>query len=510
MSSTAPNEFPVRNPRAWRTDEERWSAVQQRERAADGAFFYSVRTTGVYCRPSCAARMPLRRNVRFHGTAADAEAAGFRACKRCRPGEPDLAARRAAAVAAACRLIERSETLPRVAELASAVAMSRFHFQRVFKDVTGLTPQSYARERRAERLRAQLRKGAPVTDAIYAAGFNSSGRFYAQAGKTLGMPARDYRAGGANAKIRFAVGECSLGAIVVAASERGVCAILLGDDAAELTRELEDRFPNAQLAPGDRDFAQWVARVVGLVEAPQLGCDLPLDIRGSAFEQRVWRALRAIPAGSTASYSEIAAAIGAPTSRAPLRARARPTRSQSRSRATAWCAATAPWRAIGGASSASARCSTPSAPTAHAQNFRIRRLEKDPCRRVNIEPHSITLPRGSIMLSSTVSRRTLLAVAASLTFGTLALLDSSSASAQAAGAPLKIGIIGTGKIGGALARHWVKAGHEVFVSSRHPEELQDLVKELGPKAQAGTPKRSGRVRQRGARLDSLRRHAADR
>ncbi len=318
MSSTAGNllrkERAGVQARGWLTDEERWSAVQRRESSADGAFFYSVRTTGVYCRPTCAARLPLRSNVRFHSTAAEAEAAGFRACKRCRPGGPELAARRVAAIAAACRLVEKSEALPRVADLAAAAAMSRFHFQRVFKEVTGLTPQVYAREKRAERLRAQLHRGAPVTDAIYAAGFNSSSRFYAEAGKTLGMPARDYRAGGANAAIRFAVGECSLGAILVAASERGVCAILLGDDAAALTRELEDRFPRADLQPGDRDFDQWVARVVGLVEAPQLGCELPLDIRGSAFEQRVWRALRDIPPGSTASYAEIAATIGAPSS----------------------------------------------------------------------------------------------------------------------------------------------------------------------------------------------------
>jgi AraC family transcriptional regulator of adaptative response/methylated-DNA-[protein]-cysteine methyltransferase len=314
MSSTALNERAPAGAPGWRTDEARWSAVQRRERTADGAFYYSVRTTGVYCRPSCAARLPLRENVRFHATGAAAAAAGFRACKRCRPGEPDLAARRVSAVAAACRLIEASEALPRVAELASAAAMSRFHFQRVFKEVTGVTPQSYAREKRAARMREQLRKGAAVTDALYAAGFNSSGRFYAEADKTLGMPARDYRAGGAGAAIRFAVGECSLGAILVAASERGVCAILLGDDAGELTRELEDRFPKAQLEPGHSDFEEWVARVVGLVEAPQLGCDLPLDIRGSAFEQRVWRALREIPAGSTASYTQIAAAIGAPSS----------------------------------------------------------------------------------------------------------------------------------------------------------------------------------------------------
>jgi AraC family transcriptional regulator of adaptative response/methylated-DNA-[protein]-cysteine methyltransferase len=314
MSSIAVNETAARRVPGWLTDEDRWAAVQRRERAADGAFYYSVRTTGVYCRPSCAARLPLRGNVRFHATAAAAEAAGFRACKRCRPGEPDLAARRVAAVAAACRLIDESETMPRVPELAAVASMSRFHFQRVFKEVTGITPQSYAREKRAQRVRTQLSEGANVTEAIYAAGFNSSGRFYARAGDTRGLRARDYRAGGANAEIQFAVGQCSLGAILVGASERGVCAILLGDDPAELTHELEDRFPKARLEPGGRDFEQWVARVVALVEAPQLGCDLPLDIRGSAFEQRVWRALREIPAGSTASYAQIAAAIGAPTS----------------------------------------------------------------------------------------------------------------------------------------------------------------------------------------------------
>jgi AraC family transcriptional regulator of adaptative response/methylated-DNA-[protein]-cysteine methyltransferase len=211
-------------------------------------------------------------------------------------------------------LIEQSEELPRVADLAAASAMSRFHFQRVFKQVTGLTPQAYAREKRAERLRAQLRKGSPVTAAIYAAGFNSSGRFYEQADGLLGMRARDFRSGGENATIRFAVGDCSLGAILVAASERGICAILLGDDARELARDLESRFPRARLEPGDDEFQQWVGRVVGFVEAPQLGLDLPLDIRGSAFEQRVWRALRDIPPGATASYAQVAAAIGAPAS----------------------------------------------------------------------------------------------------------------------------------------------------------------------------------------------------
>ena len=290
----------------------RWAAVTSRDAAADGVFFYSVRSTGVYCRPSCAARPAKRENVAFHASCAAAEAAGFRPCKRCKPDQPPLAEQRAALVARACRLIEAGEEMPDLDDLARTVGMSRYHFQRVFKAVTGVTPRAYAQAQRAARVRTQLAKGGSVTEAIYDAGFNSSGRFYAQSDAVLGMRPSDYRAGGAGEEIRFAVGQCSLGAILVAATAKGVCAILMDDDPEALLHDLQDRFPKAKLVGGDAQFEQWMARVVGLIETPTQGADLPLDVRGTAFQQRVWEALRAIPPGSTASYAEIAARIGAP------------------------------------------------------------------------------------------------------------------------------------------------------------------------------------------------------
>jgi len=296
------------------SDDERWAAVVRRDRRADGTFFYSVRTTGVYCRPSCASRRARRENVRFHPTTADAERAGFRPCKRCRPHAPALAEQRATAVAKACRLIETAEELPSLDALADAAGMSRFHFHRVFRAITGVTPKAYAAAHRTRRVRAELAEADTVTDAIYGAGFNSNGRFYATSSQVLGMTPTDFRAGGTGAVIRFAVGECSLGSILVATTERGVCAILLGDKPEPLVRDLQDRFPNATLIGGDKSFERLVAQVVGFVEAPALGLHLPLDVRGTAFQQRVWQALRAIPAGSTASYTEIAKRIGSPRS----------------------------------------------------------------------------------------------------------------------------------------------------------------------------------------------------
>jgi AraC family transcriptional regulator of adaptative response/methylated-DNA-[protein]-cysteine methyltransferase len=293
-------------------DEDRWAAVTRRDPRADGVFYYAVLTTGVYCRPSCAARRPLRENVRFHASCAAAERAGFRPCKRCRPNEPALAERRRAAVAEACRLIETAEELPSLDALAQAAGMSRFHFHRVFRAATGVTPKAYAAARRAERLRAELGKSGTVTEAIYGAGFNSSGRFYAASAAMLGMTPRKFRAGGEGVVIRFALGECSLGSVLVAASEKGVCAIMFGDDPGALLRDLQDRFPQAELIGADKSFEETVAKVVGFIEAPALGLDLPLDLRGTVFQQRVWQALREIPAGSTVSYAEIARRIGAP------------------------------------------------------------------------------------------------------------------------------------------------------------------------------------------------------
>jgi AraC family transcriptional regulator of adaptative response/methylated-DNA-[protein]-cysteine methyltransferase len=290
----------------------RWRAVQRRDRAADGTFVYSVRTTGVYCRPSCAARLPRRENVIFHATCAEAERAGFRPCKRCRPNAPALAEAHATVVARACRLIEQAEEPPTLDALAQAAGMSRFHFHRVFKAVAGVTPRAYVAGDRAKRVREELASRDTVTQAIYGAGFNSNGRFYAAAPGLLGMTPSEFRRGGSGNVIRFAVGQCSLGAILVAATDKGVCAIEFGDDPERLVRGLQDRFPKAQLLGGDQDFDRLVAKVVGFVEAPAQGLDLPLDIRGTAFQQRVWKAIRAIPAGATASYRDLAKRLGAP------------------------------------------------------------------------------------------------------------------------------------------------------------------------------------------------------
>ena len=294
------------------TSDPRWAAVMARDAAADGKFVYSVRTTGVYCRPSCPARHARPENVAFHPTPAAAQEAGFRPCKRCRPEQLPLAARQAEKIAALCRTIENAEQTPSLAELAAQSGLSAYHLHRVFKAITGLTPHAYARAQRAQRLRRELPHSASVTEAIYAAGYNSNGRFYAESQQVLGMTPSAYRAGGAQTEIRFAVGQCSLGAILVAQSARGVCAILLGDDPQTLVRDLQDRFPAAGLIGGDTAFEQLVARVVGFVEAPRLGLALPLDVRGTAFQQRVWQELQRIPAGQTASYADIARRIGAP------------------------------------------------------------------------------------------------------------------------------------------------------------------------------------------------------
>jgi AraC family transcriptional regulator of adaptative response/methylated-DNA-[protein]-cysteine methyltransferase len=289
-----------------------WQAVVSRDARADGKFYYSVSTTGIYCRPGCPSRLPLRKNVRFHATCADAEAAGFRPCKRCQPNAAKLEAQYAAAVTRACRIIEQAEISPPLAELARLAGMSRFHFHRVFKRVVGLTPGAYKAARRAERLRQALPRARSVTAAIYDAGYKSNSRFYAKSSQMLGMKPKKFRRGGIDTAIRFAIESCRLGFVLVGASDKGVCAILLGDDQEALAATLKARFPNATLINGDRDFKRQVAQVVKAVATPRAGIDLPLDVQGTAFQQRVWEALRQIPPGTTASYSEIARRIGRP------------------------------------------------------------------------------------------------------------------------------------------------------------------------------------------------------
>ncbi|SDT04489.1 bifunctional DNA-binding transcriptional regulator/O6-methylguanine-DNA methyltransferase Ada [Pseudomonas granadensis] len=292
----------------------RWAAVVARDPKADGQFVYAVKTTGVYCRPSSLSRLPKPHNVEFFDTAEQAEAAGYRASRRAGKDHSDVAAQHAATVANACRDIEAAETLPALSELAQTAGLSPFHFHRIFKAATGLTPKGYAAAHRSRKLRQHLANAGSVTEALYDAGFNSNSRFYESANQLLGMKPGDYRAAGKNNDIRFAVGQCSLGAILVAQSDRGVCAILLGDDPHRLVCDLQDQFRLANLIGADAGFEQLIAQVVGFVEAPAIGLDLPLDVRGTAFQERVWQALREIPPGQTASYAQIAERIGAPTS----------------------------------------------------------------------------------------------------------------------------------------------------------------------------------------------------
>jgi AraC family transcriptional regulator of adaptative response/methylated-DNA-[protein]-cysteine methyltransferase len=293
-------------------DDPRWAAVVARDPRADGQFVYAVKTTGIYCRPSSLARLPKPQNVEFFDTAEEAEAAGYRPSKRASKDQSDVAAQHAATVAAACRQIESAETLPALNELAEAAGLSAFHFHRVFKAATGLTPKGYAAAHRSRKVRQRLADGDSVTDALYDAGFNSNSRFYESADQLLGMKPGDFRAAGQNNNIRFAVGQCSLGAILVAQSDRGICAILLGDDPHQLVCDLQDQFRRANLIGADAEFEQLIAHVVGFIEAPAIGLDLPLDVRGTAFQERVWQALREIPVGSTASYADIAQRIGSP------------------------------------------------------------------------------------------------------------------------------------------------------------------------------------------------------
>jgi AraC family transcriptional regulator of adaptative response/methylated-DNA-[protein]-cysteine methyltransferase len=295
------------------TDALRWEALTRRDRAAEGAFYVGVRTTGIYCRPTCASRLPRRENVRFFATPGEAERAGFRPCKRCRPQLPTTSDADSDAVTRACRLIEAADTPPRLQALADAVGLSRHHFHRLFKRTVGVTPKEYTMMVRQGRLQASLRENASVTRAIYDAGFGSTSRVYESASGTLGMTPGSYRNGAAGLDIRFAVARSSLGWLLVAATERGICAIELDESAESLTDCLRRRFPLARLVEDDPTFADWVARVTATVEAPGNGVDLPLDVRGTAFQRSVWRALQAIPVGTTMSYGEVARRLGQPT-----------------------------------------------------------------------------------------------------------------------------------------------------------------------------------------------------
>lgn len=293
------------NARIQLTDEQAWQAVLARDRSFDGRFVTGVLSTGIYCRPSCSARHPRRENVRFFDGPGAAEGAGLRPCLRCRPND---VGRDEEAVARALRLIERAEQGPSLGELAEATGYSSTHFQRLFKRAVGLSPSEYARALKVRRAGDAMSKGANVTDAIYEAGFGASSRFYEASEGKLGMKPSAWRGGGRGVTIHWAVVPTSLGEMLVAATEKGVCRLSF----AEGREELAARFPNAELVEGGNQFAELLGRVVSAVEQPGDSRAIPLDVQGTAFQEAVWRELQRIPPGETRSYAQIAAAVGRP------------------------------------------------------------------------------------------------------------------------------------------------------------------------------------------------------
>ncbi len=289
----------------------RYRAFEVRDARAEGRFIIAVKTTGIYCRTTCPARPPKRENIEFFDDVSLARAAGYRACLRCKPDEPPQGARIVAMVTKACRRLERDETIPSVGVLAREAGFSEGRFHRLFKLATGLSPKQYALAKRVELFREHLRKGEAVTAALYDSGFNSSSRAYEASGR-LGVMPRDVKAGGAALVLQAGVARCSLGFVGIAMSERGLCALAFGDSAKAARAAVQSRFPRAVLNDAQAQLHGALARVVALVEEPAGALALPLDIRGTAFQERVWQALRKIPAGSMRSYSEIAKSIGKP------------------------------------------------------------------------------------------------------------------------------------------------------------------------------------------------------
>lgn len=292
-------------------DEQRWQAVLARNPQADGQFVFAVLTTGIFCRPSCRARHALRQNVRFFPDADSAVAAGFRPCKRCQPDKAHPQQQRLDKVAIACRLLEQ-DTPVTLEQLATAVGISPYHFHRLFKSVTGMTPKAWQQAFRAHRLRNTLAESDTVTDAVLAAGFPDSSSYYRQADAALGMTARQFRRGGDDADIRYALSDCSLGRCLVAESERGICAILLADSDEQLLAELHTIFPHARNVQGDEAMLERVAEVIRRLDRADAPFTLPLDLRGTAFQLQVWQALRELPAGATISYQRLAQQLGKP------------------------------------------------------------------------------------------------------------------------------------------------------------------------------------------------------
>lgn len=299
--------------RPFTTPEQRWQVLKARDEQADGTFFYGVTTTGIFCRPGCKSRLPRRENVRFFNSPAEAQAAGFRPCKRCRPDAPAAVDALAEAVLRACAILDAADPCPTLAELAGELGFSPYHFQRIFRQRVGVSPRQYYLEKRAGRVRTGLAESETVTEAIFQSGYGSSGEFYRQSGQILGMKPADWRNGGRGVQIRHAVAACELGWVLIAATPEGLCAIEFGDTPDALEARLRQRFPAAEVQPPDETFEAWVADVLRLLERPKTRLELPLDIRGTAFQRRVWQALREIPPGGTLSYAGVAQKIGRPT-----------------------------------------------------------------------------------------------------------------------------------------------------------------------------------------------------
>jgi AraC family transcriptional regulator of adaptative response/methylated-DNA-[protein]-cysteine methyltransferase len=292
-------------------DNERWSAVERRDRSAATLFVYAVKTTGIYCRPGCSSRLPRKENVAFFDTPLQARLAGFRPCKRCHPDAAEPQIEQIEAVRIACEMIDQAEEPPSLEQLAAAVDYSPSHFHRIFKESLGVTPKAYAATRRASRVRENLLCQPSVTRAVYASGYSTQSRFYDESAEVLGMKPAEYRGGGKGIAIRVAVATTELGWMLVAATDKGLCAIEFGDSEAELLSRFRERFPGADVDESD-EFKSWVATVAAFVDSDRGCLSLPLDIQGTVFQCRVWDALRKIPLGSTTTYSELAKRIGRP------------------------------------------------------------------------------------------------------------------------------------------------------------------------------------------------------
>lgn len=294
------------------TEAECWDAIVHRRPSANGNFFYAVQTTGIYCRPTCASRQPKRENVHFFTSCAEAEAAGFRPCKRCSPRSTSPQQRQVECIAAVCQQIEAAERPLSLDAMAQMASLSAYHFHRVFKAVLGVTPKQYTAAHRAQHLRQHLQEESTVTQAMYNAGFETSSNFYDQSTALLGMTPAQYKRGASGIAMQYTVQPCWLGWVLIAATVKGICTIALGDTPEALSAHLQATFPKAHLSEGDRVFENWVEQVLSLLETPQQTVDLPLDIQGTAFQQQVWQALRTIAPGTTVSYTDLATHIGKP------------------------------------------------------------------------------------------------------------------------------------------------------------------------------------------------------